>query len=117
MVIASGPKARLRDKSVEVEFLLHSSDLSLDSEYYIEKTIIPPLERIFNLVGVNVRQWYNEMPKYQALRKIIKNGGEDKGRKTLEAYLSRSTAICAICNEKAETKNRNTPFPTLSIVC
>lgn len=25
--------------------------------------LIPPLERIFNLVGANVRAWYEEMPK------------------------------------------------------
>jgi DNA polymerase zeta len=25
--------------------------------------LIPPLERIFNLVGANVRQWFEDMPK------------------------------------------------------
>lgn len=31
--------------------------------YYISRVLIPPLERIFNLVGADVPQWYNEMPK------------------------------------------------------
>lgn len=31
--------------------------------YYITKVLIPPLERIFNLVGADVRQWFNEMPR------------------------------------------------------
>lgn len=117
MVIAGEPKARLSDKSVEVEFLLHSTHLSLDSEYYIGKTIIPPLERIFNLVGANVRQWYEEMPKHQGLRKIVKrnpDGSEDNAVKkamTLESYLTKSTTACAVCEQKAETRNCNDLFP------
>lgn len=40
-----------------------SSHQQLDATYYISRVLIPPLERIFNLVGADVRQWYNEMPK------------------------------------------------------
>lgn len=39
------------------------SQLHLDATYYITRVLIPPLERIFNLVGADVKQWYNEMPK------------------------------------------------------
>jgi DNA polymerase zeta len=35
----------------------------LDAHYYIARVLIPPLERIFNLVGADVRAWYDEMPK------------------------------------------------------
>jgi len=37
--------------------------MHLDAAYYISRVLIPPLERIFNLVGANVRAWYDEMPK------------------------------------------------------
>lgn len=114
MVIAGEPKARLSDKSVEVEFLLHSTHLSLDSEYYIGKTIIPPLERIFSLVGANVQQWYEEMPKFQGLRKITKDNMMKKATKeamTLESYLTKSTTACAVCEQKAETRNCKYFFP------
>ena len=37
--------------------------MRLDADYYISKTLIPPLERIFNLVGADVRSWYEDMPK------------------------------------------------------
>ena len=37
--------------------------MRLDAAYYISRVLIPPLERIFNLVGANVRTWYDEMPK------------------------------------------------------
>ncbi|KAF8132968.1 hypothetical protein EV363DRAFT_1327053, partial [Boletus edulis] len=32
-------------------------------ELFGEPVLIPPLERIFNLVGADVRAWYDEMPK------------------------------------------------------
>lgn len=35
--------------------------------YYISNVLIPPLERIFSLVGADVRQWFLEMPKTQIL--------------------------------------------------
>ena len=35
----------------------------IDGVYYITHVLIPPLERIFNLVGADVRGWYDEMPK------------------------------------------------------
>jgi len=39
------------------------SQLRLDATYYTTRVLIPPLERIFNLVGADVKQWYNEMPR------------------------------------------------------
>lgn len=35
----------------------------VDGVYYITHVLIPPLERVFNLVGADVRGWYDEMPK------------------------------------------------------
>jgi DNA polymerase zeta len=37
--------------------------MHLDGAYYISRVLIPPLSRIFNLVGADVRGWYEEMPK------------------------------------------------------
>ncbi|KAJ8132445.1 hypothetical protein O1611_g1179 [Lasiodiplodia mahajangana] len=70
VVISGAPGARLIDRCVAPEELLSNSHLSLDSEYYISKNLIPPLERIFNLVGANVRQWYDEMPKVQRIHRL-----------------------------------------------
>jgi DNA polymerase zeta len=117
VVIAGSPGENLRDRVVEVEWLLASSQLSLDSEYYICKNIIPPLERIFNLVGANVRQWYDEMPKFRGLRKLVKGTEDDAGNKVrakamiIESYMTKSTHVCAVCNRKAETKNRKLADP------
>jgi DNA polymerase zeta len=42
---------------------MESSHKHIDATYYISRVLIPPLERIFNLVGADVRRWYDDMPK------------------------------------------------------
>lgn len=37
--------------------------LNIDAEYYIRNLLIPPLSRIFNLVGADVENWYDSMPR------------------------------------------------------
>ena len=101
VVITGGPGARLIDRCVAPEVLLQDAHSELDSEYYISKNIIPPLERIFNLVGANVRQWYDEMPKIQRIRRVegvtAPDGRDGLARKTLESYMKSST--CIVCRE------------------
>ena len=108
VVITGAPGARLIDRCVAPEMLLANDHLELDAEYYISKNLIPPLERIFNLVGANVRQWYDEMPKVQRMRNITVPlpsksnpgiaGGQTSLRKTLESYMKSSS--CLVCRAK-----------------
>ncbi|KAG9574891.1 putative DNA polymerase zeta catalytic subunit, partial [Aureobasidium melanogenum] len=100
VVIAGGPGARLFERCVEPERLLFDEHAELDAEYYISKNLIPPLERIFNLVGANVRSWYDEMPKVQRVRNIGAGANTNKGHihKTMESYMSIST--CVVCRVK-----------------
>lgn len=108
VVITGAPGARLIDRCVSPEMLLSNDHLELDAEYYISKNLIPPLERIFNLVGANVRQWYDEMPKVQRMRNITVPlpsrpnpnvaGGQTALKKTLESYMK--TSSCLVCREK-----------------
>jgi DNA polymerase zeta len=96
VVITGAPGARLIDRSVAPEDLLTNPHWQLDAEYYISKNLIPPLERIFNLVGANVKQWYDEMPKVQRIYQAHNEPGLRK--MTLESYM-RSTH-CLVCNAK-----------------
>ncbi|EAS35045.3 polymerase zeta subunit [Coccidioides immitis RS] len=102
VVISGAPGSRLIDRCVAPEVLLQDPQMELDAEYYISKNLIPPLERIFNLVGANIRQWYDEMPKYQRVRRtdnaMISDG--TLLRKTLESYMRASS--CVVCREKLE---------------
>jgi DNA polymerase zeta len=109
IVIAGAPGARLIDRCVDPSVLLKDDQVELDAEYYISKNLIPPLERIFNLVGANVRSWYDEMPKVQRTRAvrgltpalegaIAKEALSSKAKKTLENYLRHTT--CLICRTR-----------------
>lgn len=106
VVIAGAPGARLFERCVEPERLLYDAHAELDSEYYISKNIIPPLERIFNLVGANVRAWYDEMPKVMRVRNVAA-GGNSNGKardtaadrkRTMESYMA--TSFCLVCRTK-----------------
>lgn len=107
VVVTGAPGSRLIDRCVAPQTLLHDAQLELDAEYYITKNLIPPLERIFNLVGANVRQWYDEMPKVQRIRRVDAsalarpNSGSMFGaatKKTLESYMRSSS--CVVCRAK-----------------
>jgi DNA polymerase zeta len=107
-VVATGaPGARLVDRCMPPEELLDDEHIELDSEYYISKNLIPPLERIFNLVGANVRSWYDEMPKFQRIRRVgssFQPQGQSRepgiNKKTLESYMKASS--CLLCGEKLD---------------
>lgn len=43
--------------------VLQDSSLRLNTTYYISKHILPPLGRIFQLIGVDVFSWYQELPR------------------------------------------------------
>lgn len=111
VVIAGGPGARLWERCVEPERLINDEHAELDAEYYINKNLIPPLERIFNLVGANVRQWYDEMPKVQRIRMLAgpKEGdAAGKSKKTMESYMGSS--LCLVCRIKLAPGSEELPL-------
>ncbi|KAK7426724.1 DNA polymerase zeta [Neonectria magnoliae] len=95
VVISGAPGARLIDRCVAPEELLSNPHWQLDAEYYVSKNLIPPLERIFNLVGANVRQWYDEMPK---VRRVHHATTLSKKKTTLESYMK--STHCLVCGLK-----------------
>ena len=106
VVTTGAPSARLIDRCVAPESLLEDETAELDAEYYINKNLIPPLERIFNLVGANVRHWYDDMPKVLRARdtrqqnqpQYAPDGALMQNGKTLEGYLHASH--CLVCRSK-----------------
>jgi len=64
VVIHGEPGARLIDMVVDpMELLAIDSPFRLNDLYYINKQIIPALQRVFGLVGGNLNQWLIEMPR------------------------------------------------------
>lgn len=111
VVITGGPGARLIDRCVAPEDLLKNKHVTLDAEYYITKNLIPPLERIFNLVGANVRHWFDEMPKVQRIRRVDAQAAGPAAaskRFTLESYLhSASCVVCGVQVRVDDNDNNN----------
>ncbi|KAK4040699.1 hypothetical protein C8A01DRAFT_15433 [Parachaetomium inaequale] len=120
VVMSGAPGARLIDRCVPPEELLNNPHASLDAEYYISKNLIPPLERIFNLVGANVRAWYDGMPKVQQVRRLettsavsalANNNGNNAGnsKKTLEFFMNSTS--CLACGVKMSSSKPQPPLP------
>jgi len=45
----------------------HCRSLRLNALYYIERSIMQPLARIFNLLGADVERWFKEMPRIRPI--------------------------------------------------
>lgn len=43
--------------------VLQDAALRLNAAYYLTKQILPPLGRMFQLIGVDVFSWYKELPR------------------------------------------------------
>lgn len=54
------PLIQLVRRPLEV---LQDPGLRLNATYYITKQILPPLRRLFQLIGVDVLSWYQELPR------------------------------------------------------
>ncbi|KAG6899936.1 hypothetical protein C0993_005136 [Termitomyces sp. T159_Od127] len=53
VIIRGPPEARLVDRAMDPLKMLNDSRMHLDTMYYITRVLIPPLERIFKLVGAD----------------------------------------------------------------
>uniref|UniRef100_A0A8C8SKD4 DNA polymerase zeta catalytic subunit n=1 Tax=Pelusios castaneus TaxID=367368 RepID=A0A8C8SKD4_9SAUR len=87
------PLIRLVRRPIEV---LQDTTLRLNATYYITKQILPPLARIFSLIGIDVFSWYHELPRIQKAASTART--ELEGRKgTISQYFT--TLHCPVCDE------------------
>ncbi|KAG6934668.1 hypothetical protein G0U57_016698, partial [Chelydra serpentina] len=87
------PLIQLVRRPIEV---LQDTNLRLNATYYITKQILPPLARIFSLIGIDVFSWYHELPRIQ--RAAANARTELDGRKgTISQYFT--TLHCPVCDE------------------
>ncbi|SGY31587.1 BQ5605_C002g01244 [Microbotryum silenes-dioicae] len=63
ILFQSVPGEKQIDHAASPEEFLSDPRLRLDAKHYIERAIIPPLARIFNLIGVDITQWFKQMPR------------------------------------------------------
>uniref|UniRef100_A0A8C3AI30 DNA polymerase zeta catalytic subunit n=1 Tax=Cyclopterus lumpus TaxID=8103 RepID=A0A8C3AI30_CYCLU len=89
------PLIQLVRRPMEV---LQDPGLRLNATYYISKQILPPLARMFQLIGVDVFGWYQELPRIHKASCSSAAGGEEVGRKgTISQYFT--TLHCPVCDE------------------
>jgi DNA polymerase zeta len=103
--------------------VLNNEGYSINSSYYITKAIIPPLNRCFLLIGVNVFDWFTEIPKkYQSLAFMAGNQQHvDNTKKTTITQFFNSTN-CAACDcytdkEICENCRKNSQKSTYVLSC
>jgi DNA polymerase zeta len=96
VVVYKGPKHRLIDAVVSPEELVNDHSLRIHGTYYITKQIIPPLARIFNLVGADIHQWFKEMPReFRAIDYPSQETNEKPAVKTIDFYYK--PIHCLVC--------------------
>jgi DNA polymerase zeta len=117
VVVHGEPGARLVDMVVDPLTLIEQPSLRLHDTYYITKQIIPACQRIFMLVGVDLKAWFSEMPRVyrppvakrvsslafvtrstrwdpEAAKKKQRVGGGLKHGTIDQYYLSRHCTVC-----------------------
>ncbi|XP_072912026.1 DNA polymerase zeta catalytic subunit isoform X3 [Hemitrygon akajei] len=87
------PLIQLVRRPIEV---LQDPSLRLNATYYITKQILPPLNRIFSLIGLDVFSWYHELHRVQKVLSAVRS--EPDARKgTISQYFT--TLHCPVCDQ------------------
>ena len=68
VVVRSKSGELLRNRSLSPSEFLQDETLELDAEYYIDKTLVPPLSRLFNIMGINVAEWASDLTRVRRPR-------------------------------------------------
>lgn len=95
VVVHGEPGARLVDMVIDPYFLLDlDSSYRLNDLYYINKQIIPVLQRVFGLVGADLYQWFAEMPR--PVRRMLKRNlnENNRGGRIDRYYVSKHCMVC-----------------------
>ncbi|KAL1457720.1 hypothetical protein WDU94_007916 [Cyamophila willieti] len=81
--------------------LLQDFSLRLNSEYYITRVIVPPLERCFLLLGTPILPWYTNLPRklFVYLPSVL---SERKKKSTISQYFASVNCVC--CNSVTQNK-------------
>ncbi|KAL7424032.1 DNA polymerase zeta [Cryptotrichosporon argae] len=88
-IVSNADGRRIIDRARTPEEMLGNRSLGIDAEYYIKNLLIPPLSRIFNLVGADVEQWYETMPRTKRAAKY------DDANHHIDAHFrSRHCVVC-----------------------
>ncbi|KAK1316530.1 hypothetical protein QJS10_CPA05g00487 [Acorus calamus] len=100
VVFHGEPGARLIDMVLNpLDFLEMNSPYRLNDLYYINKQIIPALQRVFGIVGADLNQWFLDMPR-PIRSTLTKRHYNQSSRGSVKSridnyYLSKHCALCS----------------------
>ncbi|XP_012939593.1 uncharacterized protein LOC101853172 isoform X2 [Aplysia californica] len=100
VIVHGSPGLPLIQLVREPEELLHDPGLRLNATYYITKQILPPLDRLFSLIGVNVFKWYQDMPKVMRVGPMMGAAAATK-QGTISQFFA--TTNCPVCDSQTKT--------------
>ncbi|KAJ3699935.1 hypothetical protein LUZ61_003640 [Rhynchospora tenuis] len=103
LVVHGEPGARLVDMVIDPYLLLDlDSPYRLNELYYINKQIIPVLQRIFGLVGADLNQWFAEMsrPIQRTLKYNLKEN--NRGGRIDRYYASKHCMVCGMFTRRLD---------------
>ncbi|KAG7388922.1 DNA polymerase zeta catalytic subunit [Phytophthora pseudosyringae] len=102
VVVNGPPGARLMDLVVSPdEYFDKRKRYTINYHYYINKQVIPSLERLFLLTGANIRSWYAALPRssVKARQHVYDNATPTRpfgrGFRSIDSfYLSKHCRLC-----------------------
>lgn len=74
--------------------VVNDPSLRLNTVYYITKQIVPPLLRVFSLLGVSVLSWYQELPRVLKTVPVFENAQDAKKGTISQYFMSLNCPIC-----------------------
>jgi DNA polymerase zeta len=106
-IVSNADGRRLIDRARMPEEMLASRSLNIDAEYYIRNLLIPPLSRIFNLVGADVENWYDSMPRVKRAGKYdfrpTNGAGASGGGGKMRIDSHFKSSHCVVCGLESAT--------------
>lgn len=104
-IISQGePGAKLVDLALPPEAFVQPDEVQVNTMYYIERTLLPPLARIFNLLGVDVHQWFATMPRPKPRRPAV-HGAR---KLTLDGHYR--VRVCSVCGLPSDKSGSSLPL-------
>lgn len=104
IVTLGAPGSLITERVMSPEEFMRTPNAKIDAEYYIRKVIIPPLERLFNLLGANVEDWYNKMPRViKTVNRTCTRPGVPPSVELVGPTVSDSCVVCEYERRSPET--------------
>ncbi|KAL7749691.1 DNA polymerase zeta [Sorochytrium milnesiophthora] len=99
-VVAYGnPGERLIDQVMTPHELVYDKGLRLNGTYYITRQIIPALERVFNLLGADLKTWFAQMTRTVKPSRFTSSQRQSRqGRATIDKYYV--STKCVVCGQQ-----------------